>query len=209
MHIIQKKILEVSKQRDITSLSLRALGKLIDEEHPQKVKHHLTQLEKKNLLQFSISDNLLQDLKKSAFINRDFVKIPIIGSANCGKATLLAEEEFEGFLTVSSNIVKRKDKIFALKASGDSMNQANIDGKPIKDGDYVIVDSTQKSPSDGDYVVSIIDGSANIKKFSINKKNGNIILLSESTETHSPIFIHKDDFTDYLVSGTVIGVLST
>jgi SOS-response transcriptional repressor LexA len=92
-----------------------------------------------------------------------------------------------------------------LRAEGDSMNQANINGKNIEDGDFVIVDSEQKSPETGYYIVSIIDEVANIKKFVNDRKNKRIILQSESTKEYLPIFIHEDD--KYEISGRAVGVI--
>ncbi len=85
------------------------------------------------------------------------------------------------------------------------MNQANINGKNIEEGDFIIVDSEQKSPESGHYVVSVIDEVANIKKFVPDRKNKRIILQSESSKEYLPIFIHEDD--KYEVSGRVVGVI--
>ena len=93
----------------------------------------------------------------------------------------------------------------AANCEGDSMNKANFNGKNIEDGDFVIVDSEQKSPESGHYVVSIIDEVANIKKFVPDPKNKRIILRSESSKEYLPIFIHEDD--KYEISGRVVGVI--
>ena len=50
MHVIQKQILKISGRNDLGKLSLRQIGKLIGQEsYPQKVKHHLLQLEKNQM----------------------------------------------------------------------------------------------------------------------------------------------------------------
>lgn len=71
--------------------------------------------------------------------------IPIIGTANCGHVTILAEENFEGFLKVSSKLMNRNNPsgLFAIKVDGYSMNGASIHGKQIDDGDFVIIDSNR------------------------------------------------------------------
>ena len=64
----------------------------------------------------------------------------------------------------------RKDSS-AIQADGFSMNQAKI-GKSkrnIEPGDYAIVDGDVKAPEDGQYVLSVIDGLANIKKFHLDR----------------------------------------
>ncbi|MEI6092779.1 MAG: S24 family peptidase, partial [bacterium] len=135
------------------------------------------------------------------------VLIPVLGVANCGVATLCAEERFEGFLRVSSSIVKKVKDIFAIKAVGDSMNKANIKNKNIEDGDYVLIDTSDKNIKDRDYVLSTIEGHANIKKFIRDKDNDQIVLISESDKNYPPIIIHEKDDFSYIVEGKVIQVI--
>jgi len=85
------------------------------------------------------------------------------------------------------------------------MNKSQINGKSIEDGDFVIIDSTQIDPNNNDYVVSIIDGMANIKKFRFDKENSRIALTSESTQDYPPIFIHESD--NYKINGKVVDVV--
>ena len=92
-----------------------------------------------------------------------------------------------------------------MRAEGNSLNRASIDGKNVESGDFVLVDSESTLPRDGDYIVSVIDGMANIKKYLLDKKNSRIALLSESTQEYSPIFIHESD--DFKISGKIIEVV--
>ncbi len=85
------------------------------------------------------------------------------------------------------------------------MNQANINGKNIEDGDFVVVDAEQKNPEPGQYIVSVIDDMANIKKFVPDPRNKRVILKSESTKDYLPIFIHENDRCSF--SGRVIDVM--
>jgi SOS-response transcriptional repressor LexA len=85
------------------------------------------------------------------------------------------------------------------------MNKAEVDGKTIEDSDFVIVDSLYRTPKNGDVIVSVIDGMANIKRFKEDKTNNQVVLLSESTENHRPIFIHEGD--DFVVSGKVVSII--
>ena len=119
---------------------------------------------------------------------------------------ILAEENLEGYLKVSKSMVGKAKKVFAIRASGKSMNKARIGGKySIEDGDYVIVDPNDKNPRNGDYVLSVINGCANIKKFLVNEKEGQIALVSESTENFLPIYINQDD--NFIVNGIVKNVI--
>ena len=48
---------------------------------------------------------------------------------------------------------------------------------------------------------------ANIKKIMIDKKSQQIILMSESMLDLPPIYIHADDYSNYLVCGKVVDVM--
>ena len=133
--------------------------------------------------------------------------IPILGLADCSSATSLADEYIEGYLKVSTSVLKRKKNLFCVKAKGDSMNQANITGKSIDDGDFLIIDSENRNPKSGDYVLSVINGCANIKRFVKDIVNKCFVLLSESTQTYPPIFIEEQDFTSYMINGKIIKVI--
>jgi len=207
MHTLQEKILKLTEKHDLANMSLRNIGKLINETSPQKIKHHLLQLEKNGLIQMDRLAKVMVKTRPGALQRNSLLAIPILGTANCGPATAYADQEAQGYLRVSGKLLSKKKGIFAIKASGHSMNKANINGEKIEDGDYVLVDPTFTSLRNGDYVLSIIDGMANIKRYFKDTDNQRIILLSESSASFSPIFIHRDDLDNYLVNGKVIQVI--
>lgn len=210
MHPLQKRILDLAITKNLATLTLREIGEKISEPHPQKVKHHLTQLLKKGFLKENKSKTLIsrvdQNPKESLFYS-----IPILGTANCGQALSFAEESYEGYLQVSKSLIPNFDKntTFIVKAIGNSMNKANIDGNNLEEGDYAIIDKTQNNLKfyENKYVLSIIDGMANIKKLIKDEKNKRLLLLSESTQDYPPIIIQDEDFKDYLINGIVTKVV--
>lgn len=204
MHPIQKKILELAKTKDVLDLGLRPLGREIGVDKPQLVKHHLLQLQKKGLIKVKSRADIRQILQNSSILQPSFFQIPVVGAANCGPATLIAEENIEEYITVSQSFLKKTDNIFALVAKGDSMNKARVNGNNIEENDYVLVDGNQRTPNRGDYILSIIDNCANIKKYA-RTKDGNIVLLSESTSSYPPIYIKEDD--QFIVNGKVVQVI--
>lgn len=204
MHKIQEKILELAKTKDVLALGIRPLGREIGVDQPQLVKHHISQLQKKGLIKVKSREDIRQVLQHSSSLQPSFVKIPVVGSANCGPATLIADEQVEEYITVSVSLLKKKDNIFALVAKGDSMNQAQINGNSIEENDYVVVDGNVRIPNPGDYILSVIDNCANIKKYA-RTKDGNIALLSESTSKNPPIYIGEDD--QFIVNGKVMQVI--
>jgi len=136
----------------------------------------------------------------------DSIRIPILGAVNAGPATIFAEENVEGYLKISRSLLNKKEGIFALRVEGDSMNKAKIDKKNIEQGDFVLIDSQYRTPKNGDFVLSVIDGCANIKKFERNNKTGEVRLLSESTNTiHKPIYVSSED--NFMINGKIIGII--
>lgn len=133
--------------------------------------------------------------------------IPIIGAANCGQATLFAQENLEGTMRISRRLISNKEKkIFAIRAVGSSMNRANINGMTIDDGDYVVVDGSPFNPQNGDYVLAVIDDFGVVKRLVKGERRGEIGLVSESTEEYPPILIHSND-RQLVINGHVIYVV--
>lgn len=216
MHIIQEKLLELSKKENLAKLSLREMAEHIglQKESPQKIKHHLIQLQKKGFLKI---DRIKGVMGRSSFepswakglldkASRLFA-IPIIGTANCGPANIFAEQNFKGFLRLSSKLIERSKPtgLFAIKADGSSMNRAEVKEKHIEDGDYVIVDSEEKEARNQDIVLVIIDGKATIKRYIDDKDNGQVVLMADSSFDYEPIYLHPDD--NFSISGKIINVI--
>lgn len=204
MHPIQKRILDLFKESDVIELKLRPIAREIGEEHPQKIKHHLQQLEQNGFI--AIDNDSRQIIRIRGDIpEKAFVRLPIMGAANCGKATALADGTIEDFLQISRGLLPPLDisSLYVLRARGDSMNAANINGKNIEDGDYVIVQKSDNAPQNRDLVVSILDSYANIKRF--YQRDDEIALISESTRNYPPIFIYEGDA--YEIAGKVIKVI--
>jgi SOS-response transcriptional repressor LexA len=216
MHLLQQKLLDLAKRENLAKLTLRgmAAGIGMPHESPQKIKHHLEQLQKKGFL----SIDRVQGVMERAGTKPSWAKgilvatarvfvIPIVGTANCGPASIFAEQNVQGFLRVSSKLLDRSQPtgLYAIKTDGSSMNRAEVGGRRIEDGDYVVVDSRKKSPDHGDIVVAIIDRKATIKRFIDDRANGQVVLRAESSLDYEPIHLHPDD--DFVISGKVIGVI--
>lgn len=217
MHIIQEKILKLlEKKGKLTEWTLRSLGEMVgDAKSPQRIKHHLMSLQKQGLVGLNkrTGELFLSSLGKHT--PGALISLPILGSANCGEALELAQDvRPEGYLRVSARVIGRlptkpEHQYFVVKAVGTSMNRASIDGAPIDDGDFVIVNREVPDVKklNGQYVVSIIDGAANIKKFFLDAVSGLVTLVSESTRDIPPIYIYAEDFPDYTVAGRVVRVM--
>lgn len=208
MHPIQQAILDLADKKNLKRLTLRDIGRIVtgEDQHPQAIQYHINRLLKAGLLREDKKRGVIE--RVSAGEKRmGFVSLPIVGAANCGPATIFAEESIEGYLQLSENLVpKNREKLFVLRAVGNSMNAADIKGKSIEDGDFVLIDGKAQTPNKfHPYVLSVIGGVANIKKF-IRQKN-QIVLASESTEDFPPIYVHEDDALEFFINGLVLDVL--
>ncbi len=214
MHELQQKILQIAKEVDLSKCGLRKLGNLIGEGHPQKIKYHLEQLENKKFVKLNkektriiklLNENIDTNIKRQKLF-----RIPILGCASCGPATMFAEQNLEGYLSVSKSILGNKNinDLFIIRAVGDSLNRAEkVEGGTIEDGDYVIIDRSVRDPVNGSYILSIIDDVANLKRFYRNENE--IRLVSESSLNIQPIILDRRDLTDfnYLINGVIVRVI--
>jgi SOS-response transcriptional repressor LexA len=212
MHIIQKQLLDlIATHADFGSYSLRKIAEMVGATgKPQTAKYHLQQLEKDGLIQMNLEAGIIKLVKRgyAKASASPIYSLPVVGSANCGPATIFAEQNVDRYLKISSSLLPRnKSNLYALIADGDSMNKAEVDGKTIESGDFVLVDSEYKNYKKGDIVVAVIDGLATIKRYREDKENKTIILEADSTHKYLPIFIHEGD--DFQISGKVVGIIKS
>ena len=211
MHIIQKQLLDlIATHDDFGSYSLRKIAEMVGAEgKPQTAKYHLQQLEKDGLIQMNFEAGVIKLVKRgyAKASASPIYSLPVVGSANCGPATIFAEQNIDQYLKISSSLLPRnKSNLYALIADGDSMNKAEVEpGRVIESGDFVLVDSDYKNYRKGDIVVAVIDGLATIKRYREDKQNKMIVLEADSTHKYLPIFIHEGD--DFQISGKVVGII--
>ncbi|MEI7750137.1 MAG: transcriptional repressor LexA [Candidatus Moraniibacteriota bacterium] len=163
---------------------------------------YLNELERKGFIERTAEN---RGIRLKEVTGKSFLDVPVFGMANAGAATMFADQFVEGYLKVSKRIVRDSRNVFAIQVSGTSMNRAKVNGKTIRDGDFILVDSTWKHYDNGDKVLVVIDGLATVKTFrSVDGRN--IALLPESSDKkHRPIFLTDED--DFVINGKVIDVL--
>jgi len=127
------------------------------------------------------------------------INIPLVGSVAAG-VPILAEENVEATIPVSTAIARPGSKYFLLRVDGTSMNQAKVNGTNINDGDIVLV-RQQATADDGQIVVALINDSATIKF--LERKNNMVILRPKSSDPHMPIVLTDN----CIIQGVVIAVL--
>lgn len=132
-----------------------------------------------------------------------FMMVPLLGVANAGQPLALAEEDYQGELTVDKKILQGRRKVFGLELKGDSMDNTVINGVPMANGNYVIV-AKQDEVQDGDIVVAVINDGATVKKY--KRDEHNIVLYPNSKNpVHKPIYV--DGAQDSFIAGKVLTVL--
>ncbi len=205
MNPIQQKLLDIAKLHDISSIRRVDLVQMVNCEYPSQITHHLNQLIKRGDL-VRVNNNLVPSIKTAAGL----IRIPVMGEADCGEATKCADGRIVDNLAVSPSVLKSKlsDKLYALIARGDSMNRARVNDKEIEDGDYIIIEKKDNYvPRDGDIVVSIIGGLANVKRLRRDNVRQRTVLMSEShrQNDYAPIIISNHD--DFSIDGKVVDVI--
>lgn len=162
-------------------------------------------LERKQLLTRDESKRIYV-VKNRAFANMDNIfSMPMYGLASCGEALAYADDNVDGFLQVSKSLFRteRPAQLFAVRALGDSMNNAGIN-----DNDYVVFSKYEYQGSlEEKIVVAVINGMATIKIYR-RLQDGMIGLFPHSTnDRHQPIYLDESD--DVLIAGVFCKILPT
>jgi len=129
------------------------------------------------------------------------LRIPLIGNIACG-SPLLAAQNIEAYVAYNKSLLKgNPNNYFFLRAIGDSMNKANVQGKAIDDGDFVLV-KRQNTADIGEKIVALIGDEATIKY--LQRDEGYIVLNPRSSNPdNKPIYV----LDDLLIQGVVIDVV--
>ena len=123
------------------------------------------------------------------------VDVPLVGIVACG-VPMLAEENIQAKIPVSTKLACPPHRYFLLKTKGDSMNN-----KGIADGDFVLV-RQQVTANNGDTVVALIDNEATVKEF---YEAGETFVLKPRSKNkqHQPIVLTKD----FQIQGVVVATI--
>ena len=130
------------------------------------------------------------DKKKDFYTDRELVDVPLVGKITAG-APILAIENITDSFPIPIDFVGNSES-FMLTVRGESMIEAGI-----LDGDYILV-RRQKSATNGEIVVALIEDEATVKTF---YKERNHIRLQPENSTMDPIIV-----PDCEILGKVIGV---
>ena len=163
---------------------------------PNAVQDHIKALERKG--QIRRNPNQWRGLElvstnntRTEAVEHSTVSVPLIGRVTAG-LPVLAQENFEGTISVDRSLVGRTTRLFALHVRGDSMIKAGI-----YDGDIAI--ALQQSVADhGDVVIALLGDEATVKRFYRKNK---VIILQPENDTMQPIKINGG--SDFKIFGKV------
>lgn len=178
------------------SPSVRDLARALGYKSPRTAFLVLNSLIEQGWLKRRIDGEL--QLKRAMATSEDHartIEVPLVGSVACG-VPILAEENIEAHIPVSTSLVKLGHKYFFLRAVGDSMDAAGI-----HDGDLMLV-RQQPQAENGEKIVALINDEATVKEF--HREREMVVLKPRSKNPkHKPIIV-TDNF---IIQGVVTSVL--
>jgi repressor LexA len=175
--------------------SVRELMKLMAYKSPRSAMLLMEELEDNGYLEKKVEGGyrLIKDLE-TGNITRT-VLVPLVGTVACG-VPILAEQNIEAMIPVSTNLLRSGSRYFLLRAKGDSMDKAGIN-----DGDLILV-KQQPIAENGEIIVALIDDEATVKEFHLARDV--VSLIPRSTNTKYQQIIVSNDFQ---IQGVVIATI--
>lgn len=190
LNLIRNKLIHEGKKP-----TLREINEVTGGKSPRSASIVIDRLVRIGLLK-KVGDNLR--LIENSLLNPtsiETINIALIGTVTCG-IPMLAEENIEAYIPISTNLAKKGSNYFLLRASGNSMDLAGINDKDI------LLIKQQNTAENNEKVVALINDEATVKIF--ERTNSAIILRPKSTNSiHKPIVL-----TDNCqIQGVVVAVL--
>ncbi len=135
--------------------------------------------------------------------NSGAVEVPVVGTIAAGEPLALPSQEgidlrhVDETVTVTHEMIRGRDQVFALRVRGTSMIDALIN-----DGDIVLMEPTD-SVNDGE-MAAVYLGSSNETTFKRVYREGNRVRLQPENSTMQPFHVDADDLS---VQGRFVGVV--
>ena len=199
------KFIEKSIKNNGYPPSVREIGKSVGLKSTATVHGYFASLEEKGyikkesqkgrtlkLLKGGLDDELenQMEIQKEVYTSREMVDVPVIGKITAGEP-ILAVENITDTFPIPLDFVGNSES-FMLTVRGESMIEAGI-----LDGDYILV-RKQKTATNGEIVVALIEDEATVKTFYKEKDH---IRLQPENCTLDPIIVPNCE-----ILGKVIGV---
>jgi repressor LexA len=191
----QKEVLDFLESfvgRNGYSPSFEEIARGLDLKSLATVHKHITNLEKKGLLDRVHNRSRSIDVVPAGTRTRTSERLPLMGRIAAG----LPVEAVENTESISLHDVVGNKDVFALEVRGDSMRDEHIIS-----GDYVLVERT-RTARQGEIVVALVRGSeTTLKRFYLE---GGQVRLQPANLEMEPIFVPA---AQVAIQGRVLGVL--
>ncbi|MDO8569446.1 MAG: transcriptional repressor LexA [bacterium] len=155
------------------------------------IHQHVKELEESGYLQKESGRHRSIKVSKQ----EEMVSIPLLGTIAAGEPIEAIQEKES--IAISKNKIPNSGDVYALRVSGNSMVEENIN-----DGDIVLI-KQQITAENGQRVVGLTDNHKTILK-RYYKRHGMIRLQSENKDTE-PIIIRNN--RNFVIQGVVIDVI--
>lgn len=180
--------------------TIREIAKAVNLSSSATIHSHLKKLEELGYIKrdpskpraIELNSNLIKNNRLSGSTDDNIIFVPVIGQIAAG-TPILAEENIEDYLPLTSDFVKGNSEVFVLHVKGDSMVNAGI-----LDKDYIIV-RKQDTVMNGEIVAALLEDEATVKRFF--KKSNSIKLMPEND------YMEPIEVKDAKILGKVIGVI--
>lgn len=175
--------------------TLKEINQVTGGKSPRSASIVIDRLERNGLLVKNGSILRLTENITNDQLSIETINVPLLGTVTCG-LPLLAQENIETYIPVSTGLAKRGSKYFLLRASGTSMNMAGINDKDI------LLVKQQSSANNGERIVALINDEATVK---ILERTGDSVILrpKSNDKKHKPIILSDN----CQIQGIVIAVL--
>ncbi len=199
-----KKVYALIRNRVVHGLptpTLREINEVTGNSSPRSAVLALERLEKAGLInRVGWSKIRLTSEALESNTSVSTLDVPLVGFVAAG-SPILAEENTEALISVSTALARPGSKYFLLRVIGDSMDQVAVNGVNIENGCIVLV-RQQFSAENGDKVVALINDEATVKIY--EKATGMVILRPKSSNPiHKPIILTDN----CMIQGVVVAVL--
>ena len=179
-------------QKNGYSPSFEEIARGLDLRSLATVHKHISNLQKKGLLQRSHNRSRSIDIIPQRAKGRQSETLPLMGRIAAG----LPVETSETSETISLNDIIGNKEVFALQVRGDSMKDEHI-----VDGDFVLVERAQMA-REGEIIVALVRGSeTTLKRYYLE---GETVRLQPSNTEMKPIFVPASQLA---IQGRVLGMM--
>jgi repressor LexA len=181
-------------QANGTAPTLREIADAIGVSSLATVHEHLQALEEKKLIKRRTGKTRgIELVGEDVDYMEEGLEVPILGFIAAG-APIEPYTDPNAQMSIPSGFITGRKRVYVLQVRGESMIE-----EQIRDGDYVVVEQTEKA-NDGQIVVALLDnGMATLKRYF---KEATRIRLEPANSQMSPIFVKN-----VRIQGKVVGLI--